>query len=61
MQVLCMCCAYMLCLHSVAACPQVIVPNGPLTAWFLSPEEREALHQQVSPSTLGADLMARWH
>lgn len=28
----------------------VVVPNGPRTAWFLTPEEREALHVEVSDS-----------
>jgi len=35
----------------VGCCPlltlQVVVPDGPLTAWFLKPEEREALHVEV--------------
>jgi hypothetical protein len=26
---------------------QIIVPDGPLTAWFLKPEERVALHKVV--------------
>lgn len=32
----------------------VVVPNGPLTAWFLTPEERQALHHEVH----GADAEA---
>jgi hypothetical protein len=34
----------------VTCCTQFLVPNDPLTAWFLKPEEREALHRQVGPA-----------
>lgn len=45
---------------------QVVVPNGPLTAWFLQPEERVALHKMVRGLACEAcqhvrTAAARWH
>jgi hypothetical protein len=39
-------------------CAQVVVPSDPLTAWFLTPAEREALHQLVGLMLAVAECIA---
>lgn len=49
-----LCCA-------VLSCLQVLVPNSPLTAWFLKPEERTALHADVhGPNAEAASKRLEW-
>jgi hypothetical protein len=49
-----LCCAVLCCL-------QVLVPNSPLTAWFLKPEERTALHAAVhGPNAEAASKRLEW-